>query len=358
MIAEPVPGKEFWYTEREKDINGAFTGNNITDNCKVFFLYADNTTKEWVQGVNETETNNNKPADANKATHILIERDGSEKYFDENDPDAVLEKIQIQTIQYFRIKDYYTQSASNNEIVCEIVKNNIKYPARANLNFGPQGSNGTDYTLSLAFEKGESCLNYGTQPVKIIATLYDYENKVMEDAKCTFSWYVVDDTNTSKIDIINKKDMECQLQINSTYYNNNKNNTNVKYYILQGVVKYNTQSGEVDLTAYLPIPIKYDTSYTLVEAPSTIIYDNAGTNPNYYKGALNVYKQNQSSPYEDEIGWLIETPDTTGQEAGYYPKVRTNPTTKHNELLATNIFYHSGEKSSIEKRVSLFSKYL
>ena len=54
--------------------------------------------------------------------------------------------------QYFRIKDHYSQTLVNNTIHCKLVKNNVVYETDAVLTFGPAGTNGTDYTMTLEFK--------------------------------------------------------------------------------------------------------------------------------------------------------------------------------------------------------------
>ena len=106
------------------------------------------------------------------------------------------ESITTTADQLFRIKDYYVQSYTNNTVQCIVTKAGMKYVAEYTMNFGPAGSNGTDYTFVLEFANKRNALTYGdTTPVPIVAKLFDYENNEIEDcggAFIEYSWYSAD----------------------------------------------------------------------------------------------------------------------------------------------------------------------
>lgn len=330
MIYPPTKGKEYLFENKNMD------GTITKDEATIEFLFSDNVR------VAATEDQLAKPdLYPESATHILITRDGTEDYTKSTDD---TDSQQIEVKQYFRIKDIYQPGNSNNTIECIVVKNNIEYPASTNLTFGPQGTNGTDYTLTLEFDNNQTCLYAkNADGINVTAHLMDYENKPINDVTCTFSWYSGD----SKKVTLSSGGMAANITVKSDY----RNNTNLDYYILQGVVNYGkaTQTNEngdkieipgVNLTAYLPIPIKYDNSFTLIEAPTTIIYDNNGTNPTYYKGGLKIYKEDQSKPFTGQnYFWQVITTDESGQENGYYPFIRDNEN-GISELIPTNSYYN------------------
>lgn len=337
MIHPPQVGKEFHYKITNEK------GEEVPEPSIIEFLYSNGTKAP------ATADQIEKKEYPEEATHILISRDGTENYSQSDDTEA----MQIEVKQYFRIKELYTPGDSNNTIECIVLKNNIEYPASAQLTFGPQGTNGTNYTLSLEFDNNESCLlATSADGLGVTAHLFDYENKPIEDVTCSFSWYSGDG---KKMESLGKGSMKTIVKVAESY----RNNRDLDYYILQGVINYgketkvDEETGEkteipgVDLTAYLPIPIKYDNSFTLAEAPTTIIYDNNGTNPVYYKGGLKIYKEDQSKPFKDDsCFWQITTTDTTGQEKGFYPFVRDDAN-GNSEVVPTNSYY-SKENSSGE----------
>lgn len=103
--------------------------------------------------------------------------------------------------QYFRIKNYYTESATNNIITCYVIKNNKTYEASANLTFGPMGTNGTDFTFVLSMVSDRTCVfKQDTDPIQINADLYDFTNNLVpqaQNAKIDFQWWSQD--NITKI---------------------------------------------------------------------------------------------------------------------------------------------------------------
>ena len=339
MIYPPTIGKEFLF--EIKNMNGTV----VKDEATIEFLFNNNVRAE----ATEKQIKGEDPY-PEAATHILITRDGTEDYTKAAEDTA---SQQIEVKQYFRIKDIYQPGNSNNTIECIVVKNEIEYLAKSDLIFGPQGSNGTNYTLTLEFDNNQSCLYAkDSKGVGVTAHLMDYENKPIEDVTCSFSWYSGDG---DKMDDLGTNSMKTIIRLKSNY----RNQTNLDYYILQGVINYGkttkvNDDGEeieipgVDLTAYLPIPIKYDNEYTLIEAPTSIIYDNNGTNPVYYKGGLKIYKDDQSMPIQDESAfWQVITSDEDGQEAGYYPFIRIDAA-GYFEVVATNSYY-----SNLSKEVAL-----
>lgn len=331
MIYPPTKGKEYLFETKNMD------GSVTSDKATIEFLFSNNVR------VAATEVQLAKPEFyPESATHILITRDGTEDYTKTGED---TEAQQIEVKQYFRIKDVYQPGNSNNTIECIVLKNNIEYPASADLTFGPQGTNGTDYTLTLEFENNQNCLYAkSSSGINVTAHLMDYENKPIEDVTCSFSWYSGD---KDKMESLGSGSMKTLIRVKEAY----RNNTDLDYYILQGVINYGkaTKTNEngdeievpgVNLTAYLPIPIKYDNSFTLIEAPTTIIYDNNGVNPTYYKGGLKIYKEDQSKPFTGQnCFWQVITTDESGQENGYYPFIRDNEN-GISELVPTNSYYN------------------
>ena len=118
---------------------------------------------------------------------MYITRRGTEDY----DVDPEITELQIEVIQKFRIKSYYTQNAINNTIYCSIVKNNRTYETSVSLAFGPMGTNGTDVTLIPTLADNASAI-MPNQTLKVEAKLYDYENKEIPIDNIKWSWWSTD----------------------------------------------------------------------------------------------------------------------------------------------------------------------
>ena len=82
--------------------------------------------------------------DCGRSGYVAIRRTGTDTV-EQLEPGLSL----IETIQTFRIKEHYTQSASTNVIYCTVKKRTKLYDASAVLYFGTTGSNGTEATFLL-----------------------------------------------------------------------------------------------------------------------------------------------------------------------------------------------------------------
>lgn len=111
--------------------------------------------------------------------------------------------VDSKTEQTFRIKNYLVQTATNNRVYCEVVKNNITYEAYTDMFFGPAGTNGTNYTFVVEPDPSTPFLiiNEPEKIMKIKCSLFNYENQEMRgfnDEPCngyqiTYNWYSRDE---------------------------------------------------------------------------------------------------------------------------------------------------------------------
>ena len=102
------------------------------------------------------------------------------------------------TQQYFRIKENYSQGATNNIVYCQIIRNKRVYEASYELYFGPSGTNGTDYTFTLELANKVPALTFNNSSyVEIIPHVYDYEDKDITSQfkqKIKYRWYSAGET--------------------------------------------------------------------------------------------------------------------------------------------------------------------
>lgn len=193
------------------------------------------------------------------------------------------------TQQYFRIKEYYNQSWTNNSIICKLVKNNIAYEYVVDLIFGPCGTHGTDYTLTLEFRSKEPAATLGETAV-VVPHLYDYDNNditdQLKDEQFEYSWY--SDNPNGGIQM-SQEGREVTLKIGEDI-------NACEFYILKlllknvSIVSNGVHQTTVTLTQYMPIPVRLNRSYIMFEGADKIAYNAAGTSPNYYKNPYKVYQ--------------------------------------------------------------------
>ena len=251
--------------------------------------------------------------------------------------------------QIFRIKSYYSQSAVNNTIRCIIEKNGRKFEKDITLVFGPTGTNGTTYTLSLEFDNKVPAVTVAADDgkngsgiynsVKVIPHLYDYQNnditaKFASAGKISYSWYC---KGNEGLGISDPDETDGSIEL----FGKSSNIEDYKYYILLCTVEDATEivpNSKINLTAYLPIPVRASEIYTAFDGATKITYDSNGGNPQFYKDGYKIYKYNNSSGNNEPIinaTWEISLGDdtvgidlkdeykTTSVITQYYPTVTT-----------------------------------
>lgn len=214
--------------------------------------------------------------------------------------------------QIFRIKSYYSQSAVNNTIRCIIEKNGHKFEKDITLVFGPTGTNGTTYTLSLEFDNKVPAVTVAADDgkngsgiynsVKVIPHLYDYQNnditaKFASAGKISYSWYC---KGNEGLGISDPDETDGSVEL----FGKSSNIEDYKYYILLCTVEDATEivpNNKINLTAYLPIPVRISEIYTAFDGATKITYDSSGGNPQFYKDGYKIYKYNSSSGNNEPI---------------------------------------------------------
>lgn len=295
---------------------------------------------------------------------MMIKRDGKEH------TGSIGTSFANSAVQYFRIKNYFTESATNNTVTCYVIKDHKTYEASFNMSFGPMGTNGTDFTFVLSMESDRTCLfKQDCDPVQINATLYDYNNNEVphgQNAPITYSWLSQDDivkigfcnevgdlydsnqeiiedgklTKDSRLlryyrPLVDANDthMYCYIRrltnyeiatLNDIAENDLKVEDTIPFfYILQASSTINALSekkalGKVMLDAYLAIPYSGNYDFTQISGTTKIVYNSAGTSPYYYKDKYKLYSY--SDPV-DGVTWDEKNGAKTVGERKFYPKI-------------------------------------
>lgn len=288
--------------------------------------------------------------DCGRSGYVAIRRTGTDTV-EQLEPGLSL----IETMQTFRIKEHYTQSASTNIIYCTVKKRDKIYEASVVLYFGTAGSNGTEATFLLKMydENGVDEVSALTIGKKVIIKpeLYDFNNKRISINSISYSWKEKNKSNA--IQSITDG-IEYSLTIPEETDINN-----CQFYILQASTPYTDvteidengeeKKREIQLTAFLPIPVRTNDEYAEIEGATKIVYDSNGANPRYYKNPYKLYGHNLKQ-YSD-ITWKVysdDFKDVVYDEKGnivisaaqrYYPVVQ--PT---GEFMPTKMYY-TGLKS-------------
>lgn len=265
----------------------------------------------------------------------------------EGDPGSEMAR---QVEQCFRIKDYYTQTAVNNTIYCTVFKNNQEYKASATLTFGTSGTNGTEATFKLELrevdevngtlkpsDRPASALTIG-DTVAVVPRIYNYDNEdITKDYLVTqkknhlvsFSWYGKNYDPDKGVILTTPSETADEIPFALLSTSSGVSIDKCQYYILMASVYWavviyeyedngipkvddngnpivkeingNTASRDVQLTTFLPIPVRISNDYTQAVGPTQIIYNSNGTNPTYYKMPFKLYKNGKVT----EANWQL-----------------------------------------------------
>lgn len=251
------------------------------------------------------------------------------------------EEIARQTEQIFRIKDYYTQTATNNTIYCAVFKNGREYKAEASLTFGISGTCGTDATFLLQMMEWDEENNIPTthpvsaltigKSVAIVPKFYDYNNNDITDEylsthTITYSWYTGESNGQGALQ---RADGITNPKWTRLYIDSGAGIDKCQYYILSAsvywsIVKYkkdewgrtvldemgqpvideeakDLETRDVQLKTFLTIPVRTSDEYTQVVGPTQIVYNKDGTNAAYYNAPFVLYKNGE----EIEARWML-----------------------------------------------------
>lgn len=277
------------------------------------------------------------------------------------------DEIARQTEQIFRIKDYYTQTATNNTIYCAVFKNGREYKAEASLTFGISGTCGTDATFLLQMMEWDEENNIPTthpvsaltigKSVAIVPKFYDYNNNDITDEylsthTITYSWYTSENNGQGALQ---RADGMTNPKWTRLYVDSGAGIDKCQYYILSAsvywsIVKYkkdewgrtvldemgqpvideeakDLETRDVQLKTFLTIPVRTSDEYTQVVGPTQIIYNKDGTNAAYYNAPFVLYKNGE----EIEARWMLSCKEylDSGSDAAsrdsrilnYYPSL-------------------------------------
>ena len=251
------------------------------------------------------------------------------------------DEIARQTEQVFRIKDYYTQTATNNTIYCAVFKNGREYKAEASLTFGISGTCGTDATFLLQMMEWDEENNIPTthpvsaltigKSVAIVPKFYDYNNNDITDEylsvhTITYNWYTSESNGQGALQ---RADGMTNPKWTRLYIDSGAGIDKCQYYILSAsvywsIVKYkkdewgrtvldemgqpvideeakDLETRDVQLKTFLTIPVRTSDEYTQVVGPTQIVYNKDGTNAAYYNAPFVLYKNGEKI----EARWML-----------------------------------------------------
>lgn len=300
------------------------------------------------------------------------------------------EEIARQTEQIFRIKDYYTQTATNNTIYCAVFKNGREYKAEASLTFGISGTCGTDATFLLQMMEWDEENNIPTthpvsaltigKSVAIVPKFYDYNNNDITDEylsvhTITYNWYTSESNGQGALQ---RADGMTNPKWTRLYVDSGAGIDKCQYYILSAsvywsIVKYkkdewgrtvldemgqpvideeakDLETRDVQLKTFLTIPVRTSDEYTQVVGPTQIVYNKDGTNAAYYNAPFVLYKNGEKI----EARWMLSCKEylDSGSDSesrdsrilNYYPSLDSET----GKLTPKEMFLSDGKPIAVE----------
>lgn len=240
--------------------------------------------------------------------------------------------VPTQLEQAFRIKSYYSQTAVNNTIRCEVYKNNYTYTAEYTMEFGSSGSNGTDYSITVTYQIQDAngqwktatlpCLSIvnGAGSLKVVPHVFDYDHKDITaevESNISYSWYTYNPSNKLSItdNIISASEVTSLSEI--------------IHYILEITIGGAVPLGNnntINLTAYCPIAVQLNNTYQGFDGDNRVTYDSSGVNPVYYKGQYCLYKKDNNTAKlvaDTTTQWSVVVYGNPSNATQYYPQIST-----------------------------------
>lgn len=202
---------------------------------------------------------------------------------------------------FYTIRDNWTADYSNNTIICKVTVDEREYVAQHELRFGKAGTVGTDMTLVLNIENNVSAVTIGDN-IEVAAYVYDSAGKIvnLNDYKDNLSWtWKADATGLETYLTISALTESGRAKITCPTGLSN-DNLKLNFHILQCTLSdyaKTASGGDIDLIAYLPIPIRRNNTYSYISGTREIVYDPQG-NPDYHKKPYALYYWNSNEEYD------------------------------------------------------------
>lgn len=195
---------------------------------------------------------------------------------------------------YYTIKEYYTITNTNNTIKCIIKMDNGKTTeATITSLFNSYGTSGTKYTLAVwpSIEQ-VGCSNDATIPGTVVYKLnvgvYDQDNQLISDLQKPPAIEQIGGLDSYEFRV-------SDTPLNGIYtveliWKTTANNPEAKWMLLK--IEAKVIANGTTLTTFYPIGYtnNIDCYY---EGPSTIIYNEFGTNPNYFQDKIKLYHRTE-----------------------------------------------------------------
>lgn len=297
---------------------GQTTGDEALYGAQIFWYIPKNSTmlKYELEDFDASWSND---ANADPGVTSAYSKTGYVSFYKTIGGNQIDERVEINDEdRYFtyRIKDYYSQSFTNNTIYCRVVKaNHYDYEAEISLIFSSFGTSGTDYTLVIspntAKAAADGILEDGAN-LPLGLALYDYDNnriKILDSAPAVDN----PDPYLASLEWIGPTGYHAAPVYNSDIKGYGVERINVtlkesegplqKYYngILKATVPYPIDElGEIiNLVSIYTVP--YTAGNYYIEGPGIVVYNSDGVNPTYYKNPYKIFRRKEETDADGNV---------------------------------------------------------
>ena len=264
--------------------------------------------------------------------------------------DSITGNVDTKTLQFkYKIKDYYSNSFSNNTIYCKIVKGSWNDEAEINFNFSSYGTNGTEYTLMISPALGSGAAVTADKPMELSVKLLNYKNEEIPlyqttsntaiglyGANVQVSW--VESKNSIKHPI--SQAITDNLGQITGYTLTADGDISCGIMRIQTTVKFKqngTSNDVIKIASYYCVPYNIPLdgdNVDFVEGATKITYSTSGNNPKFYKDPYKLFSGRTGEEIESK--WSIY--DAAGNQNNYPTFNESNQLTPKNSYIPTEGF--------------------
>lgn len=260
----------------------------------------------------------------------------------------------------YRIKDYYSPASNQNFIICKVVKDNIIYEAEIGLTFAGFGTSGTDYSLTI-IPSGDQVAVTADSSLELKVSLYNNKNIQIPFENSPKVRVLIGTSAYSIVPLFQKENDELSWYTQVSFSNASNPLCNILEVTTE--VKHGAEQDlTVTLASFYTIPYSSDINY-YIEGATTVIYNDQGVNPQYYKDPYNIFKQDvwneETNSWDSSVpehSWIIKyapgiSDNATETEKEAWESVKEFlPKLLNNALLPSNLWIDDGDVTYDEEK--------
>lgn len=248
------------------------------------------------------------------------------------------------TYFWYQIAPVYNAALTNNTIICKVIKDNQEYHTEKLFSFSTYGNSGTDYTVSIVPTENQSAvINDNNLQVQTIFS--DYNGEALELPGVTWGWEGPEAPHKDGgVGFVFATVADQPLDIRDIQYRGNYYYNIVTASVPWGKINPTVTSDQtLNLVGIKAVPYATDANY-YIQGPSTIIYNDLGTNPIYENTPYKLFSRTNELEVENTkwsiIYYNAQGNDCTNDVAttDFVPRMREKAI-KENDVVVKQEYY-------------------